>query len=90
MIMEDRCICCGEIIPEGVQVCPKCLVARTKKIELKPCPFCGGEAVYRSVDYLVEPSGYVRCKNGCCTQHWYSPKDKAIELWNRRAQDGDV
>lgn len=25
--MEDRCICCGEIIPEGVQVCPNCLVA---------------------------------------------------------------
>ena len=25
--MEDRCVCCGEIIPEGVQVCPKCLVA---------------------------------------------------------------
>lgn len=30
--MEDRCICCGEIIPEGVQVCPKCLVA-SKKME---------------------------------------------------------
>lgn len=22
--MEDRCICCGEIIPEGRQVCPSC------------------------------------------------------------------
>lgn len=22
--MEDRCICCGEIIPEGRQVCPIC------------------------------------------------------------------
>ena len=22
--MEDRCVCCGEIIPEGRQVCPKC------------------------------------------------------------------
>jgi hypothetical protein len=20
----DRCVCCGEIIPEGRQVCPKC------------------------------------------------------------------
>lgn len=20
----DRCICCGEIIPEGRQVCPEC------------------------------------------------------------------
>ena len=22
----DRCVCCGEIIPEGRQVCPNCLV----------------------------------------------------------------
>ena len=22
--MPDRCACCGEIIPEGRQVCPKC------------------------------------------------------------------
>lgn len=22
--MENRCVCCGEIIPEGMQVCPKC------------------------------------------------------------------
>lgn len=22
--MEDRCICCGEVIPEGRQVCPVC------------------------------------------------------------------
>lgn len=24
---EDRCVCCGEIIPEGMMVCPNCLVA---------------------------------------------------------------
>lgn len=23
--MEDRCVCCNEIIPEGTQVCYKCL-----------------------------------------------------------------
>ena len=22
--MEERCICCGDIIPEGRQVCPIC------------------------------------------------------------------
>lgn len=21
---ENRCVCCGELIPEGLQVCPKC------------------------------------------------------------------
>lgn len=23
--MEDRCVCCGEIIPEGFQICHVCL-----------------------------------------------------------------
>lgn len=22
--MENRCVCCGEIIPEGRMVCPRC------------------------------------------------------------------
>lgn len=22
--MDERCVCCGEIIPEGRQVCPNC------------------------------------------------------------------
>ena len=22
--MEDRCVCCGEIVPEGRMVCPNC------------------------------------------------------------------
>lgn len=24
--MEDRCVCCGAVIPEGWMVCPKCMV----------------------------------------------------------------
>jgi hypothetical protein len=32
---EDRCVCCGEIIPEGQWVCPNCLV--TVK---HPCQGC--------------------------------------------------
>ena len=31
VIMEDRCICCGEIIPEGRQVCPQCEHMSIKK-----------------------------------------------------------
>ena len=26
--MEDRCVCCGDVIPEGGMVCPKCMVNR--------------------------------------------------------------
>lgn len=31
MANADRCICCGEIIPEGRQVCPRCEGAETAK-----------------------------------------------------------
>lgn len=24
--MEERCICCGEILPEGACTCPNCLL----------------------------------------------------------------
>ena len=24
MVNGDRCVCCGEFIPEGLMVCPKC------------------------------------------------------------------
>lgn len=27
--MDNTCVCCGEIIPEGTQVCPKCLEGDT-------------------------------------------------------------
>lgn len=40
--MEDRCVCCGEIIPEGRQVCPIC---EKKAASVKPkrntCIYCG-------------------------------------------------
>ena len=25
--MEDRCVCCGAIVPEGTMACPNCLVS---------------------------------------------------------------
>ena len=25
MMAENRCVCCGEHIPEGTQVCPRCM-----------------------------------------------------------------
>lgn len=30
---ENRCICCGEIIPEGRQVCPSCEAAAKEVTE---------------------------------------------------------
>jgi Lar family restriction alleviation protein len=89
--MPERCVCCGEIIPEGRQVCPNC---ENKPSVLKPCPFCGGEA-----DFLTENFGakvWVVCTD-CGVQTLKEDtnlivfgkggKDRAIEAWNRREED---
>jgi Lar family restriction alleviation protein len=53
--------------------------------ELKPCPFCGGEAKLIS-EYAN--AHYVECKN-CWASVWRScpTHEEAIEVWNRRAND---
>lgn len=61
---------------------------------LKPCPFCGGEA---EVNYGQTSSllwAYVTCGCGIRTCNHHGDKEreakaKAIETWNRRANDGD-
>ena len=88
--MSERCVCCGDIIPEGQQVCPSCKKGERKMAELKPCPFCGGKAVFAVIHAAPgeEPRGYVRCENRCCEQSLVMNKSKAIRKWNRRAENG--
>lgn len=65
--------------------------------ELKPCPFCGGEARYSTIRMCGVPSGdkgYLteifccKCKQG--VKNWALKKDwsikSAIEAWNRRSE----
>ena len=48
--MDERCVCCGEIIPEGRQVCPDCEAEINDSYEADPHPcdtcshsdFCDG------------------------------------------------
>ena len=53
-------------------------------IALKPCPFCGGEADYRTMGVGV----YIKCvKCGCNTQTFhYKERQEAIKAWNRRPE----
>ena len=58
--------------------------------ELKPCPFCGGEAVirYQMGSAYISPLH----KKGCFIEPntWIkstAPIKKQIEAWNRRAND---
>ena len=70
--------------------------------ELKPCPFCGGEAYFDAVDRIInigcDVCKYHRHWRGLITteQHevrvneceYYNPKahEEAIEAWNRRIE----
>ncbi len=38
--MEERCIACGDIIPEGRQVCPKCESIEEKLANIYPTYPC--------------------------------------------------
>lgn len=55
-------------------------------IELKPCPFCGGEA--RAGEYNGG-FGYVGCAGGACRMSphafGFPSVEDAAEAWNRRA-----
>lgn len=66
--------------------------------ELKPCPFCGGEAeskICMSQQTLFSMSKkciYIMCKEceartaGYKESVHYSAEEKAIETWNRRTE----
>lgn len=64
-------------------------------IELKPCPFCGGEPTMSSYTYSTLGGGYVQfkveCENDNCpaqpTVDWhYWSEAEAAEAWNTRAE----
>jgi Lar family restriction alleviation protein len=51
--------------------------------KLKPCPFCGGKAEFRSGSSTMP---YIRCRE--CGGRTKSSRNKAnlIAVWNRRAE----
>lgn len=54
-----------------------------KETELKPCPFCGGEAIFPENCLLT----CVICIKCGATSRWCTSKEKAEEVWNRRADN---
>lgn len=73
-----------------------------KKIELKPCPFCGGKAIYHRTPVRTNggwcDSVTVKCEKceARTNRILYDKKkhgedgeyDEAREAWNRRADNG--
>lgn len=59
--------------------------------DLKPCPFCGGEAkkVVTAVFYNGTNWGYIRCGKpitACCVKQPEMLIEEAIKAWNRRTK----
>ena len=63
--------------------------------ELKPCPFCGGEAYIREHTRIAKPRRYTYFRVGCEECGLRFPKfsetiAEAIEAWNRRIPQTEV
>lgn len=61
--------------------------------DLKLCPFCGGDARVQKVNAIVGVKFTVCCGNCYCmgheTTYLVSTREKAVEAWNKRANDCD-
>lgn len=53
--------------------------------DLKPCPFCGGEAM---IIHSILDACFITCENNDCMagQKVYSTKAEAIAAWNARTE----
>ena len=58
--------------------------------ELKPCPFCGGEAeiIYCEDSCCHSQMRYIRCPNLDCNAEVWQDKD-SIKAWNNRQDKGE-
>ena len=63
-----------------------------EQIELKSCPFCGGEAVLEYITLCCNSASQCRCKSCNATtkavqiSHRYSCDEEAAKAWNRRVE----
>lgn len=58
--------------------------ANAESNELKPCPFCGGEAhTYRNNFWWVACE---RANHGCVTMGAFLSEEEAVAAWNGRAE----
>ncbi len=54
--------------------------------ELKPCPFCGGEANSEIDDYGMCTEHFVECLSCVARTSTYDSPKEAITAWNTRAK----
>lgn len=54
-------------------------------MELKKCPFCGGEAILEE----LEEMSFIECKN-CYVSMPGTDSEEAIESWNTRYKEDET
>lgn len=59
-----------------------------EKDELRPCPFCGNKDVVARI--FEDNVGLVACCFCNGQLRYYGSVEKAVELWNRRADDDNT
>lgn len=71
----------------------------SEKVELKPCPFCGGQKIKALEKGINLDEGSVACYalvcdwdyGGCdASSGLYPTLEKAIEAWNRRIKNYEL
>jgi Lar family restriction alleviation protein len=64
-------------------------IKRKVKIQLKPCPFCGGKPVFRAAGYNNVYYGVkcTECKVLTPIKGGLDAQMRATEMWNKRAQE---
>lgn len=65
-------------------------MTQKKDFELKPCPFCGCNAILNTRMHYGTKQYHVVCDNYECnaSSGWYvDNKELAIKRWNRRIND---
>ena len=59
------------------------------KPKLKPCPFCGGEATFKSTADPF-PHGSVGCAKRKAYMGWVTDPRQTVAKWNRRVKREDL
>lgn len=61
-------------------------------IELKPCPFCGGEADCSNSRFIQYGRKKWAVECPCCgvVSHFFDTEEEAIAAWNRRTDNIDA
>ena len=55
--------------------------------KLKPCPFCGGEAVrLQMIDNPFSGTRYFGCRKCCVVSFTHMTEAEAIKAWNTRTE----